>query len=322
MTKMIRKHLKTKQRKNKTLVSDPKVLTVGGHIQELRQRLFYVVSFLVVFTAIGYTIRNQLIEILIHPAENQQFIYTSPVGGFDFIFRISLYFGLALSVPILMYNLFQYLAPLLPSRSGSFVVKATITSYLLAIAGVCFGYFASLPAALNFLLNQFGTEQIEALLSIQEYMSFVMVYLVGFALLFQIPIILSFINRITPLKPSQLLGYQRYIILGAIILSAVLTPTADVVNMMIMAVPVIFMYQLGVIIVLLQNRRSRNKSAKKAKKAIAIPTPVLQPVEPAPSFSHAPAKVVPRPSLPPTPVTPVTPTELHQLPLNSRYVIQ
>jgi sec-independent protein translocase protein TatC len=326
MAMMIRNRQTKKPRKNKTVVSDPKILSFNGHVQELRQRLVYIVGFLVVFTGVGYIIREQLIEILVKPAEGQQFIYTSPVGGFDFIFRISLYFGLALSVPVLMYNLFQYLAPLLPSRSGGFVFKATLTSYILAIAGVCFGYFASLPAALNFLLHQFGTNQIQALLSIQEYMSFVMVYLVGFALLFQIPIILLFINRITPLKPRQLFGYQRYVIVGSAVLAAVLTPTADIVNMLIMAVPIIFMYQFGVVLVMAHNRR-RNKQPAPAQIIHPEIHPEIQPqpqahkVHNAHHAQQAP-EAKPHHELRLAPTRPVVTRNLRSLPLNRANVIQ
>lgn len=253
---MKRRQQPKNQTKNSVKISDPKVITFSEHIQELRQRLFFIVAFLVLFTGIGFMLREQLTEILLRPAAEQQFIYTSPIGAFDFIFRISLYFGLAVTVPVLIYNLFQYLAPLLPKRSGSFVIKATIFSYVLAIAGVAFGYFLSLPAALSFLLNQFTTDQIEALLSIQEYMSFVMIYLVGFALLFQIPLVMLFLSKITPLQPKKLLSYQRFVIVGAFILAAILTPTVDVINMLIMAIPIIIMYQIGVILVLIYNRRT------------------------------------------------------------------
>lgn len=250
-----RRQKRNQPTKSPKLVSDPKVLSVHGHVQELRQRLFYIVASLVIFTGVGFIIRDWLIEVVLAPAGNQDFIYTSPVGGFDFIFRISLYFGLVISIPVLVYNAFQYFAPLLPARSDRFVLKTTLASYLLAIAGIAFGYFASLPAALNFLLNQFNTDQVQALLSIQEYMSFVLIYLVGFALLFQIPLVMLFINKIKPLQPKSLMKSQRFVIVGAVILAAILTPTADIVNMMIMAVPIIVMYQLGVVLVLVQNRR-------------------------------------------------------------------
>lgn len=265
MAMMIMKKRQPKRnlpKKNPSLASDPKVLSLGGHVQELRQRLFYIVFVLVIGTGVGFLIRDQLIAIVLRPAGTQQFIYTSPVGGFDFIFRISLYFALLISIPILIYNLFQYLAPLLPTRSDRLVLKATLASYVLAIAGVAFGYFASLPAAMNFLLNQFSTDQIEALLSIQEYMSFVLIYLIGFALLFQIPLILLFVNTVKPLKPKHLLQSQRFVIVGAVVLAAVLTPTADIVNLLIMAVPIICMYQLGVVLVLIQQRRARSKTNK------------------------------------------------------------
>lgn len=256
MTIMNRRRQKRSQpTKSLKTISDPKVLSLGGHVQELRQRLFYVVASLVLFTGVGFIIRDQLIDIILSPAGTQDFIYTSPVGGFDFIFRVSLYFGLVISIPVLIYNLFQYLAPLLPARSDRFVLKATLASYVLAIAGIAFGYFASLPAALNFLLNQFNTDQIQALLSIQEYMSFVLIYLVGFALLFQIPLLMFFLNKIKRLKPAQLLSTQRFVIVGAVILAAILTPTADIVNMMIMAIPIVFMYEVGVVLVLVHNRR-------------------------------------------------------------------
>lgn len=308
VTMMKRKHQRN-QKKTSSRTSDPRVLPFHGHIQELRQRLTYIVGSIVIFTGLGFVIREQLIDILVSPAQTQQFIYTSPVGGFDFIFRVSLYFGLACSVPILMYNVFQFFSPLLPNRSGRFVLKATIFSFLLATFGILFGYFASLPAALNFLLNQFGTNQIEALLSIQEYMSFVMIYLVGFALLFQIPLLLLFINRITPLKPQKLMSSQRYVIVGATILAAILTPTADVINLLIMAVPIIVMYQIGVVLVLVKNRRRRKQetalTVKKSRQSqVAAPTTKLsQPY----ASSQKPRPPKPRP---------------HYVPLNSPNVIQ
>lgn len=253
----MRRSRQTTKQKNHKLAPRHTTQPFVAHLLELRRRLFFVAIFVIVFTSIGAVIREKLISVLLAPAHGQQFIYTTPGGGFNFNFTICLYFGFALSVPVVVYHLFRYLEPMLKNTAGYTILKTTIASTLLAAIGVVFGYLVGLPGALNFLLHQFTTDQIEALLSIQDYMSFVMIYLVGFAMMFQIPLILLFINRIKPLKPKQLFGYQRFVIVIAFIIAAIITPTPDAMNQALMAGPIIAMYQFGVVLVWLANKRSK-----------------------------------------------------------------
>lgn len=229
------------------------------HVYELRRRLFYVAVSVLVFSVVGYLIQKSLIGTLLKPAEGQQFIYTSPGGGINFIFQISIYFGLTVSVPLLVYQLLRYIEPLIEYKARRLLTRYAIASIFLAALGVVFGYVVGLPAALHFLAHQFTTRQIEALLTIQEYMSFVTIYLLGSALLFQIPLILSFINRIRPLKPSRLIRFERYWILIAFTAAAIITPTPDIFNQMLFAGPIIAVYQIGILLVYLQNRGARKK---------------------------------------------------------------
>jgi sec-independent protein translocase protein TatC len=102
-----------------------------------------------------------------------------------------------------------------------------------------------------------GNGQIEALLTLTDYLSFVMIYLAGSALIFQLPVVLFFINNIKALKLRGLMRAQRWIILGSFIAAAVITPTPDLTNMLIVALPIILIYQLSIVFIWLYNRYSR-----------------------------------------------------------------
>jgi sec-independent protein translocase protein TatC len=147
--------------------------------------------------------------------------------------------------------------PLLKHESRRFLGWTMVASSTLAIIGISFGYFFGLPAAMHFLLQNFSSDRIQALISIQSYMSFVMIYLLGSALLFQIPLILLLINRIKPLQPKKLLVNQRWFIFGAFILGAIISPTPDIRNQLVLTGPIIAMYEISIVMIWLINRRRR-----------------------------------------------------------------
>jgi sec-independent protein translocase protein TatC len=230
-------------------------LTFIEHLHELRTRLSIVAASVVVFGLVGYGIQKQLTHILMMPAGHQKFIYTTPGGGIDFLLKVCIYFGIALSIPVMVYNLFRFVSPVVRERSRKFIAKATLCSAVLALLGVAFGYFIGLPAAISFLSRQFTDgENIEALFTLQSYLSFVTIYLLGSAMLFQIPLIMQIINRIKPLKPSKMMKVQRFVIVIAFLAAAIITPTPDVFNQALIAGPIIMMYQIGVMGVWVTNR--------------------------------------------------------------------
>ncbi len=245
------------------------------HVYELRRRLFYVSLSVVLFAAVGYFIQKQLVQFLLLPARGQQFIYTSPGGGLNFIFQICIYFGIALSTPVIIYQILKYIEPLIHTGTKRIVIRYSFFSAVLALFGGAFGYYLGLPVALRFLAHQFTTSQIQPLLTIQEYMSFLVIYLVGAAMLFQIPLVITFINRIKPLKPRKLLAAERYVVAVAFIAAAIMTPTTDVFNQLIFAGPIIAMYQLSVGLVYFQNR-------KRSRQALPVPIAVPQKLEEVP----------------------------------------
>jgi len=211
----------------------------------------------VAFSAVGYFIQQHLVNFLLKPSHGQQFIYTSPLGGLNFLFQICIYFGLLFSIPMIVYQLFKYMEPLTSHESKTMVFRYSVASGILAVLGGAFGYFMGLPVALGFLGHQFTTAQIKPLLTIQEYMSFVTIYLLGSALLFQLPLIILFINRIKPINPKTLLRFERYMLLVAFVAAAIMTPTTDIIDQLIFAVPIMVMYQVALVLVYLQNKQRR-----------------------------------------------------------------
>lgn len=258
------------------------------HIHEFRKRLVWIALVVVSFAVVGYTINALLIELLLRPAQDQNFIYTTPGGGLNFIIQISIYFGIVIGIPVIVYHTLRYLEPLLSRYDRGFIMKCAGLSAVLALAGMAFGYFIGLPAALVFLGKQFDNERIEALFTLSDYMSFVTVYMLGAALMFQIPVVLIFANRVKPLSAKKLATSQRWVIIFAFVAAAIITPTPDLFNQAIIAIPIIMIYQLGVLLVASQNRYSPVLRANRLRNAdqelwesrnqtAAAATPLLDP---------------------------------------------
>ena len=272
------------------------------HVHELRRRIFLVALSIGIWGSVAYGVEHQIVHFLLRPAKDQQFIYTSPGGGIDFLFRLCLYVGIIMSIPVIVYQLLKYVQPLLKQESTKFIAIGSAISAVLAIIGMAYGYFWGLPAALEFLLNQFVTKQIQPLVTIQSYMSFVLVYMLGSAMLLQVPLILIFINRIKPIKPQKLLKYERHVIVAAVVLAALMNPTPNIFALMFIALPIILMYQVGIVIIWRTNRRKTPhkraahvvdlieqdiaKQAERLSRArVARPLVKAKPLAPAPQMS-------------------------------------
>lgn len=267
------KILKTKQQPTRTTTPTSSYKDFGkavdekrpllDHIRELRGRLFWIVMSILVGSVAGYAIHDRLLAVVQKPL-GEKLYYTSPVGGLNFLIQLCVSFGVIITMPVIFYNLTKFVSPLLKKSQKKYILRYSIYSILLAYTGVLFAYFISLPAALAFLTN-FGGENISSLITVNEYYDFALAYLLGFAVLFQLPIIILFINKIKPLKPGGMMRAQRWIIVASFVIAAILTPTPDPINQLIMAMPAIILYQVGIGLVWLANRKSAPQTIKDMK---------------------------------------------------------
>lgn len=252
MKKIPPKNVKTPKSKSPQGIDAPRLFS--EHLSELRWRILSSIAFLILGTIIGYLVHSYILEILIRPL-NQTIFYSSPAGGFDFVLKLSFLFGFVVSVPIFLYHVLRFIEPVLPEQSPKKLLLMLLSSCVLLLLGMAFAYFVSLPAALYFL-NAFTTENIQALISTTEYFDFVARYLLGFGILFQLPLILLVINSVQPLSTKKLMGYQKWVFLASFIIAGILTPTGDFFNQLIMAVPLLLLYQFSLGVLYLVNRKS------------------------------------------------------------------
>lgn len=264
-------------------------MSAKRHLRELQWRLVLVAAFFIIGACLAYSYQETLIPLLLDPLKGEKLVYLNPAGGFSFIFQISLYAGIALAFPVLLQQLYSFLRPALPTaaqRRSSIII---ISSLILLVAGIAFGYLVAVPSALTFLYG-FADQYINASLTAESYLNFIIAYTIGIGIVFQLPLLLLLIHAIKPMKPGGLLKSEKWVVLVAFIVAAIITPTPDPINQAIIAGPVIVVYQIGVVAVLISIARARRRT----KQATVIATP-----KPAPTLQVAPQPV-------PTPVsTPV-----------------
>lgn len=251
-------------------------MTLHAHLKEARTRLFIIFTVFVLFTCVAYYFHHQLMAGLLEPLNGQKLSYLNPGGGFSFVFAVTMWAGIALTTPVVIYSVYRFIAPALPTKAQSRGGLILVCSYLLFSAGAAFGYFYAIPGALSFLVG-FGDEFVQAMLTADAYLNFVLVYTIGLGILFQIPIIMMIIHWITPLRPLRLLQFERYVIAGAFIVAAILTPTPDMTNQLVVAAPFIGMYQVGLVGVSLSHVRHKRavRRVKGQAQQLAVPAPVV-----------------------------------------------
>ncbi|MCL5407346.1 MAG: twin-arginine translocase subunit TatC [Patescibacteria group bacterium] len=224
----------------------------SDHINELRLRLLVWFIFFILGSVIGFIKSNFLLTLLVKPLGESLF-YTSPMGGFNFVMQTAILFGFLVSLPILTYEIIKFCQPILSENVKKIVPKLVFFSFCLLIISLLVGFYFFIPAAIHFLKG-FGNGQIQALITTSEYFSFIMIYLIGLGILFQMPVIILLINYAHQISIKQLMKWQKIMIVSSFIVAAILTPTPDPVNQTIMALPIIILYELSVFLVWMVNK--------------------------------------------------------------------
>lgn len=232
------------------------------HIRELQWRLAIVaIAFLVTGAAV-YPFFDKIVALLLKPlGNNLSLVYLTPGGAFNFAVQVCIYAAMIGALPVALYHIYRFVMPAVEKTTLRGVLGYSLSSLLLAAIGVAFSYFLALPAAIQFLTS-FDLKNISPMLTVESYLSFVMTYLLAGALLFQLPLFMTIINRIKPMTPRMLMSGQRHVILWSVVFAAVISPTPDAVNQLLLAAPMIVMYQVGIVIILLKNRKRADKKSK------------------------------------------------------------
>jgi sec-independent protein translocase protein TatC len=228
-------------------------MSLFDHLEELRQRIFYSLIAVVVGVIGCFIAVKPIVQLLEVPARGVKFLQLAPGEYFFVTIKVAGYSGLLVASPFVLYQIIQFVLPGLTKRERRLVGPVVLGSSVLFAVGIVFAYIALIPAALKFFIN-YGADVVEQLWSIDKYFEFVLLLLFSTGLTFQVPIIQLLLSYLGIVSSKKMLSGWRYVIMGAIILGAVVTPSTDPVTQTLLAGAVLGLYFGGIGLVKLSGR--------------------------------------------------------------------
>lgn len=213
------------------------------HLEELRSRLIKSVLAVLAAAFLFYAVADEVFAFLVKPVG--RLVFTAPGEAFIARMTLALFGGLFLAFPVVVYQIWRFVAAGLKENEIRYVRFFAPCSFVLFVVGGLFAYFIAIPICIRFLLS-FSTDVIVPMITIKSYISFVGTMLLAFGVVFELPLILMFLTKIGVATPAFLIQKRRHAIVIILIVSAFITPP-DVITQLIMAVPLIVLYEAGVI---------------------------------------------------------------------------
>lgn len=229
-----------------------KKLPLTGHLEELRNRIIKIFVAALAGFLISYGFKEPIFAFLLRPLNKalppgSQVIYIGLTEAFFTYFMVAIYTGLLIASPFIIYQIWAFVAPGLYEREKRHVLPFVFYSTFFFLAGAAFAYFVVFPLAFKFLLS-FGGETMKPFPSAKEYLSFTVKMLLTFGLVFEFPVVAVLLSRLGIVTVAFLRSYRRYAILLFFIVAAFITPP-DVVSQIMVAIPLIFLYELSILMV-------------------------------------------------------------------------
>jgi len=227
-------------------------MTIVEHLDELRDRLIKSLIALAITTALSFAFTSQILRILISPAGIKP-VFLRPTEMFITYFQVALLAGVTLAMPAIVYQGAHFVWPGLKRSERRYLLAIVPGATLSFILGVSFSYFLMLPYSLRYLLS-FGGDLAEAKWAIGEYISFVTTLLFWSGMVFEMPLILFFLARVRLITPQFLTRNRKFAVLIIAVVAAVITPTPDPFNMGLVMIPLLLMYEIGILLAKLAYR--------------------------------------------------------------------
>ena len=234
-------------------IPDEVEMPLLDHIEELRMRILYSLVSICFNVILCFIIIKPLVRWLEVPAQGVKLLQLAP-GEFFFVsIKVAGYSGLLISSPFIIYQVLKFTLPGLTRRERQLIGPTILASSVLFFAGIGFSYWILIPAALNFFIT-YGSNVVEQAWSIDRYFEFILLLMFSTGIAFQIPVIQLILGYLGIISSQQMLKEWRIIVVGAVILGAVLTPSTDPLTQSLFAGAVLGLYFSGIFIVKLSGR--------------------------------------------------------------------
>lgn len=239
------------------------------HLEDLRWHIIKALVGLLLATIVcgiysDFIVQDLLMKPLKSAGLKAQVL--APYGIILLYMQTVLICGLIVSMPNTLYWLWKFVAPGLLPKERRYVARIVFLTSLCFFAGVGFSYFILLPTSLKFF-SQFGTQTIDLNISVDHYVSFILTLVLGAGLVFELPMVSWFLTKIGFLTPEFMRQYRRHSIVVILIISALVTPTPDPLTQLMLAVPMLLLYETSIFV----SKLALKKSEEEAELADAVP---------------------------------------------------
>lgn len=241
-------------------------LPLTDHLEELRKRLVRVLIVVGLGFGVCYTFKDWSFEVITRPLvevlpPNTALVYTGLPEAFFIHMKIAFFASLFLTSPYTLYQIWKFISPGLYTKEKKYVVPFVLSSTLLFVGGVLFGYFIALPPAFKFFVS-FTTEALKPMVTFREYLGLTLKFLLAFGLSFEMPVFMFFLTKLGIVNATMLARQRRYAVLVIFIAAAVLTPSPDILSQILMAVPLMFLYEVSIVVSKIAGRKRKEAPAE------------------------------------------------------------
>lgn len=226
-------------------------MPLTGHLAELRKRILYSLAAVLAGTVICLFFIQNLISLLTAPAGHLYF--ARPAEVFVIYMKTALIAGFILASPVVFFQFWRFILPAMTDREKTWTLFFVPLSVSLFLGGIAFSYFLVMPQSLHFLMA-FGGENFTPLLSMESYLEFVILMILPFGVMFNLPLLMMALALAGLVKEKTLKRGRKFVILAAFILAAVITPTPDILTQSLLALPAVFLYEISLHIIGMMER--------------------------------------------------------------------
>jgi sec-independent protein translocase protein TatC len=232
--------------------SEERKMSLTEHLIDLRNSITHSLIAIGIGFGVCYYFKDFIFNIVTRPLtqalpKNSYLIYTGLTEAFFTYMKVAFFASLIITSPYVLYQIWKFIAPGLLPQEKKYVVPFVISSSFLFISGVLFGYFVALPPAFEFFVS-FNNQYLQAMLSFKDYLSLFVTFLLGFGISFELPIFIFFLTKLGIVNAAMLSKQRRYAILIIFIVAAILTPSPDALSQVLMAIPLMFLYEVSIFV--------------------------------------------------------------------------
>ena len=221
-------------------------MTLIAHLTELRSRLIKCLLAVAVGSGVGYYFIEDIMHYLTLPVG--KLYYMQPAEAFFTYIKIAVVVGFLLALPIIFYHVWRFFLPALTATERLVLGIIVPVSVILFFLGLAFSFFLVFPAAIMFFKG-FGNEELEALFSVNRYFEFVIMFVLPFGFVFELPLVITILGKLGFITSVFLRKYARIVIFLSFVIAAIISPTPDVFTQSMIALPMIALYGVGYLIV-------------------------------------------------------------------------